>query len=198
MMPALTSSSVPQRAVIASNSRSNDNLLIVLVVAAHSLQLLQIPLGATGEVIGTLGSLLALVLSLLSPKTMFLMLFGVNFISLTGPSLAHLRVYILLYFVYAARLCITPSVFQLVLGNSPASRVVRRWFFAWLGFAVVVAGFFAATANDPFGMRCAWDMTRGLGTSLLACILAVLAFDKVEEDSLLPIGLVVYVLLGAC
>ncbi len=191
------SSMVSRRTAIARKSDLTGNILIFIVVAGHSLQLLRIPFGATGELIGAVGTVVALFASLLSPKTMFLMLFGLNFIPLTGPALSQFRVYVLIYFIYAFRLCATPAVYQLLVGNSPASRVMRRWLCAWLGFAILAAFFYVTTANTPFGVGCAWDSFAGLGTSLLACILAVLAFDDVREDSLLPLGFVVYVLLGA-
>jgi hypothetical protein len=198
-MPALTSRTGPSRA--ASNGKGKvsswDNVLIVIMVAAHSLQLLQLPLGGAGEVIGAIGTIVALIVSLFSTRTMFLMLFGLNFLTMSSGTLSQFRVYILIYFIYAFRVCATPSVYQLILGNSPASRVMRRWLFAWLGFAVLAIGFFLATANEPFGISCAWDVLRGLGTSLLACILAVLAFDDIQENSLLPAALAVYVLMGS-
>ena len=61
----------------------------------------------------------------------------------------------------------------------------------------LTGAFYVLTADTPFGVSCAWNMTRGLGTAFLACMLATLALEHTEGDSVLSFAIVTYTLLGA-
>ena len=103
---------------------SLENKIVLLMLACHSTQVLSywLEMGSMGQIVGACGAMMAIGLSLLSARAMFVLLLGLCYIPLAGPVLASLRAYVLVYVVLLARLCVSPSVYALLGGKSPGPR----------------------------------------------------------------------------
>jgi len=155
--------------------------------------------GDGGRMVATIGTILAIAASCFSSTAMLGLLFGMAFIPLAGGWAPELRIFFIVFGIYAIRIAfLRPSFLQILAQkNNLAARDMRWWGGSVACFFVLGAIFFALTSNSDFGAQCAWDTLRGLLTLLLVAPVAIHSVRHQHNAKPLLLMIVIYVLAGS-